>query len=354
MQKLIPLLILISSLSAFDPILLSGPLDSLIIPDDDPYYFWMFDDQTSFLGNYSGSHFMKSYNWSDQSWSKVISIGQGPGEVSNTLTKYLVHLNNNNYILVDYGLARLSLFDNQFNYINSITSANIFSGGSFGMVNDSTLISLPYRRDILFKLYRIIIKNGDIAIKKQPLVVVLEDGNIPELRPLTQVQPHLKRSKSISDGKNLFIAFHYSSIVLKFSEEGIEKYNFIPEKILLPDQWEDPTHLLPDASKQPTTAIDLAVDKKYLYMLYSGKTALGRFEALKYLISGDDWKIYEPIHSSNTIYVVDKSTLKVTRSLLLPVKASRIEITEKYIYLLVKDENNVIIYKYKKPRFYKL
>lgn len=267
--------------------------------------------------------------------------GRGPGELGG-MYKTVTFTENGEIGVFDRELFRMNMYDEELNFIRDIRlrsfNKNIMQAG---FLSSNVFFIVPSSDNFIeyygMEEYPPDASNNLLSIKHES-----SDFFLPLQNFLLKQDFHFSQ-----DDNELYTAFEYSSLLLKLNKEGIVFDRIEPDFHLFPDEKPESggVYSLPDVADYPVCALDLDVDDKYVYVLYSGEKLSANFFSE---IFNPDKEIEKIVHSDK-INVYDKKTGKYTGSYRIPVQAKSFKITEKHLYALSTLENgHPTLYKYKK------
>lgn len=271
-----------------------------------------------------------------------IRTGRGPGELLGKMYKTIMHAPGNKISIYDRGLMRTNIYDQDLDFIKTLKfgiSAKRFM--HTGFINDSTFFGVHPNDEFItaYNLTQII-----ESVDSSPQWTIRNDEN-KYTAPLSNFL--LKQDLVFEQGENsLYIAFKYSSLLMKINEKGVAYYTNGPDAHPLPDEQPEDggVYSLPDIGKYPICTLDVDVQGDHVYVLYSGKKISD-----KNLFSRmfNRYEAVESIKHSDQLLKYDKTSGRYIESIQLPHEVKRVEIIDNFIYLMgYVSEDTPTIYKY--------
>jgi len=273
----------------------------------------------------------------------LIRVGAGPGEASGMGSKVLQPLGQDRYFFFDAGLQRGAIYDRQFQLMHTIRNTVTGNALSLFVVTDSTIAVLDMTPNNLITFYRL---NHSYHLSSKPLKEIPVDFSKATM-PIGK-NPLLKQGDYSFDSNGLIISFTFSTILILIDNNlNVKMIDPLPTSIPFPKSREL-TYQMPDIGRYPVAVLDVALDKNWIYVLFSGKQVSWRM-SLKYLIKGEMYKVEEYVELSDVVYIINRLTGKLAYELKLPVKANKIEVDKNRIYVLSKAHTPPAILIYQKP-----
>lgn len=297
------------------------------------------DNQELLIYDSAGKYPFYHVNVKEGSLNPHGSWGMGPGEIENGSPVILSKTGEHIYafeMLSQY----LHRFDTEFKYQNSMPVDDII--GMFGVasvLNDQTLFMADYginltskQNQYYFQKYKV--ENEEISEEYEP---ALSYDEHPEYQPLA-FNNVLKYGPLAQSDNEIYAGNLFGSVITGINETGDNVFQTtMPEQSPIPDaEPREVNGLLVGEPEQTVFRnIDLAVNKNYVFALYSGMEASYE-ETSKYMTGGemeDELRIGE----ARKIRIYDRHEASYKGEYSLPQWTSVIAADNQYLYALVWD-----------------
>jgi len=147
--------------------------------------------------------------------------------------------------------------------------------------------------------------------------------------------------------EELYLAFRYSSLLLKIDRDGIVFETLGPENYTFPEitPRDGGVYSLPPLDEYPVGALDIDVDENHVYVLYSGKKMDGGF--LSRFRSPES--AVEKITHSDRVFIYNRVTGDFVREITLPLAVNKFKVAGPKVYLYrTIDESYPSLYTFEK------
>lgn len=285
------------------------------------------------------------YNLRTGELSEGTGLGQGPGEVATAGPGYLARYGSNQIWLHDTGQQQISIYntaldlDRQMPITGSMRSLPL---------DDSLIANVPFG------------PQGLVDIREA--LAHIEGGNLEHALWVFRAAEHdvfkvvpenflLKYGPMVSCGESVVAGFDFASYLLRIRKSGVELLKDLPSDLKIPFPPPDPD--LPENYGRlpnwfhPRGTLDLACDRKHIYVLYSGKR-VSRAKARSLDLAGRLTKAKRAemnarVRQSDRLHVYERGTGTFLHEIQLPVEARKLAATRNHIYLLVHEQEGPAI-----------
>ena len=272
-------------------------------------------------------------------------IGQGPGEIQSRGTKVMYRFSDGRLWLTDGGRPKIYASDLEF-------IGNVRGGrGSFSRmlpINDSTVVATPFiGAEAFLHFYRM---DPSGTLSEEPIHSVQLDSSSP-LFPVTQ-NFMLNQGPYAGREDALFMGFNYSSHLVKVTARGIHSVNDDPADIPFPEYnlGDNGGYEAPNSADFPECTMGIATDEQYVYVLHHGETFdIGPVRQLIAMARGRIAAKIEAWELTDRVFIYDGTTGDFVREIQLPVRARKVRVTDRYLYVLTISDGPATIIKYEKP-----
>lgn len=257
-----------------------------------------------------------------------IRFGRGPGELGR-MYKTITFLNDDIISVYDRQNLRLLTYDMNLNFIEELEPDRTFGNSmQAGFLSPDQFFTVPTENSLL-ELYSFDKPNSEF--ENEP-VFELEHNESPYTEALDNFL--LKQDIYFFNDpiqKELYLAFKYSSLLIKIDETGVVFINSEPDNYLFPES--EPRmgriYALPEIDVYPVGALDITGCENYIYLLYSGqKMSTGLISRFR-----NPDSIVEEISHSDIVHLYSRETGEFIDTLQLPQKANKFKVHGDLIYL---------------------
>lgn len=305
-------------------------IDTFLNPTD----FWIGPNGSLLVLDVSGREDgLLRYDLGEKRITARTGVGSGPGEVAPYGHKTIHRFSDGRWWLFDLGHRRATVYDATLQPIET----SVLQALDAGLAGDSKVVRIPSGTKTFAHVHRL---TSEGEVESSPVWSIRTAGDF--LEPLLD-NPLLKQGFAAHDGSDTYVAFTRSSLVIHFEEGRIAGETLGPEDIPFPPSPHGAQ--MPAVEEHPPTTLDLALDKRYLYVLHSGKTPTLAMTN-RYAREGRLHELGDYLSRSARVLVYDRSTLGFVRELTLPVEAKKIEADSDGLYLLADTETGPAIIQY--------
>lgn len=282
---------------------------------------------------------------------QAIRSGEGPGELSGRGLG-MSQFSGGGVLMWDGGERNAHVYDAQLHFEGQVRGIERTSRGRTLLVNDSTMAVIVHTPGpALINLYRLHRETGSIHIEDEPVTTIYTTDD--ELLANSELEENimLRQGAHRRVGDQLFFALNYSSIVLCISENGLEWVAADPVNHSLPvyDFRDDEWVVAPAAEEFPQGVLDVAADRSYLYVLYSGQQAERPGGLFSRFTTGDIEAEVERVRHSDRLFVFERDSGTYVTEATLPLRAKALDVNNGHIGLLTDERDSPTIEIYRKP-----
>lgn len=293
----------------------------------DPIDFIVLDSSTLLISDTKINYPVYLLNISTNEITGKISIGQGPGELSNR-RKHVYVISDEVYIW-DSGNQVLNVYTHTLEFKDSYTFSEY--GNLYQVIPfDSTHCVLIGNQNKLFTMI-------DLSDSTSPL-----DYSIPDVPAFHQFKNNfLRQAFNITPFNNTYVLTNeFSSIVLTLTKEGVSHFTTSPDNYINTNRMHSDGN---DLTINPLASVDVTTDKDLIYSLYKG--ALASLETINKEYD-NDFQIYlnDFIHTSLMYAYTTEGDF--SKQFILPEPAKKVALYNQQLYVLssLGESTQITIY----------
>lgn len=263
-----------------------------------------------------------------------LQIGRGPGEFSGNGTHILINYENNEIIMWDYGLQRLSKYSLELDYVKDFNDSEYFSG---------SLASFPVEGK--FQLFLRMSEDSFaeiVDIESDSIITVINNNN--EILVPLKSNFLLKQGTYTfgNNGESIIFASKYSSVIAKITKTGLNYITLGKPDIPFPLRDKNDEYGIPSLHEYTSSTMDISVFDNKIYVLHSGKKTSYR-EAFWHLIRGKIMELQENLNLAQRLFIYDFNDGELIREIELPFEVRKAKVFKDTIYTLSDAEEDAKI-----------
>ena len=278
-----------------------------------------------------------------------VASGYGPGLIRMEGNQVLTQSEDSTLWLWQRSGKQLSIFEKKLQHHASRTLSD--AGDGLFPLNDSTAVAAKSLSSgkTLFEYHSI---NDGYRFAKSSNPDVTANAH-PLLGPLGK-NPMLRQGHYVVDEGEAFIAFRFSSTILKLDNDGVQQVipgqNAIPFPKYEVRSDDSNGYQAPDVTEHPIATTDLSLGDRYVYVLHHGETFdIGTLSQFTKAVRGRMEAAVEEWELTNRLLIYDRSSLEFVRELELPHEARAISVDADHLYILTVDDMPPSLITYQKP-----